>query len=158
MQHTRNQDNFFGLILSTVKCKIPRASSRGHYALDLAGAQCPELYYALTSAMIKAISENSEKRAACFQTQGMGVVLVTLHSEVLGETEKPGRMMDTQAFIGDDYPGLPNMCQVGDSVSRSLPELRVTEFLRFYLFEIPLGANSNLVCFRRRLPEGRQAK
>ena len=35
---------------------------------------------------------------------------MTFHSEIWGETEKPGRMIDTQAFIGDDDPGLPNTC------------------------------------------------
>ena len=98
--------------------------------------------------MIKAISENSEKRAECFQNQGTGAFLVTLYSEIWGETEKPGRIMDTQAFIGDDHPGLPNTCKVGGSVSRSLPKLRVTELLRFCPFEIPLGAYLILTCFR----------
>ena len=62
----------------------------------------------MTSAMMKAISESSEKRTRCFRSQRKGVFLVTLHSEIWGETaEKPGRIMDTQAFIGDDYTGLP---------------------------------------------------
>ena len=74
------------------------------------GSQCPELYNAVTCAMIITISENSEKRAGCFQSHGKGVVLVTLHSEIWGETEKPGRMIDTQAFIGDYCMVLPNMC------------------------------------------------
>ena len=26
------------------------------------------------------------------------------------ETEKPGRIMDIQAFIGDDYTGQPDTC------------------------------------------------
>ena len=62
----------------------------------------------MTSGTIKAIFENSEKRTGCFQSQEKGVFLVTLHPEEWGETEKPGRMMDTQTFIGDDYQGLPN--------------------------------------------------
>ena len=66
----------------------------------------------MTSAMIKAISENSGKRATCFQSQGKGVVLVTFHSEIWGETEKPGRIMNTKAIIGDDYTSLPNTFQV----------------------------------------------
>ena len=70
------------------------------------GSQCPELDNAVTSAMIKAISENSKKRARCLHSQGEGVFLMTIHSEIWGETEKPGRIMDTQAFIGDDYTDL----------------------------------------------------
>ena len=58
--------------------------------------------------------------------------------------------MDIRAFIGDDYPDLPNACYVCGSVSQSLPELPVTEFLRLVLFKIPLGAYSILVCFRGR--------
>ena len=56
------------------------------------------------SGMIKTISENSEKRARFYQSHGTGVFSVTLHPEIWGETEKPGRMFDTQAFIGDDHP------------------------------------------------------
>ena len=80
---------------------------------------------------------------------------MTLHSEIWGEIEKPGRMMDTRAFIGDGHQGLPNTCQVSVSVSR-----RVTEFPRFCLriLKIPLGAYSIFACFMGRLLKGRQAK
>ena len=44
---------------------------------------------------------------------------MTFHSEIWGETEKPGRMMDTRAYIGDDHQGLPDTCQVGGSVTES---------------------------------------
>ena len=46
--------------------------------------------------------------AGCFKSQEKRVFLVTLHSEIWGETEKPGRMIDALAFIGDDNQGLPN--------------------------------------------------
>ena len=74
----------------------------------------------MTSGMITGISEN------IFQSQGQGIFSVTLHSEIWGEYEKPGRIIDTQAFIEDDHPDLPNTCYVSGFVSRSLPELRVT--------------------------------
>ena len=38
-----------------------------------------------------------------------GGTLVTHHSEIWGETEKPARMMDTRV-IGDDPQGVPNTC------------------------------------------------
>ena len=79
--------------------------------------------------MIKAISENSREKGWIFFKVRENGYLATLHSEIWRETEKPGRMMDTQAFVGDDHPGLPKTCQVSGSVSQSLPELRVTEFL-----------------------------
>ena len=41
---------------------------------------------------------------------------MTLHSEIGGESEKPGRIIDTQAFIEDDHPGLPNTCYVSGFV------------------------------------------
>ena len=50
---------------------------------------------------------------------------MTLHSEIWLETEKPRRMMDTRAFIGDDHHGLPDTCWVGGSLPRSIPELHV---------------------------------
>ena len=46
-------------------------------------------------------------------------------------------------------------------MSQSFPELRVTEFLRFCLLKIPLGAYSILACFSVSggdYQEGRQAK
>ena len=78
---------------------------------------------------------------------------MTRHSEIWGETEKPGGMILIQAFIEDDHPGLPNTCQVSGSVSRSLPELCVTVSVRFCLFKIPLGAYSrlNLSLFQREI-------
>ena len=50
---------------------------------------------------------------------------MTLHSEISGETEKPKKMIDTQAFTEDDHPGLPNKCYFSGFVLKSLPELRV---------------------------------
>ena len=46
---------------------------------------------------------------------------------------------------------LTHVRYLGGSVSPSLPELRVTEFLRFCLLKIPLGAYSILAFFRGRL-------
>ena len=66
---------------------------------------------------------------------------MTLNSEISGEIEKPGRMIDTQAFIEDDHPGLPNTCYASGFVSKSLPELCVAMSVRF---KIPLGAYSML--------------
>ena len=34
---------------------------------------------------------------------------MTLYSEIWGEIEKPGTMMGTQAFIGDDHPGTTDL-------------------------------------------------
>ena len=65
----RNKDVFWPH-LDTVKSKIPRDSSCGHYALHLVGANSvprpPALYNAVNSGMIKTISESSEKRIALF--------------------------------------------------------------------------------------------
>ena len=83
----------------------------------------------MKSGMIKAIYENSKKGRDVSKVREKGVFLVTLHAEIWHETVKPGKMMDTQAFVGDDHPGLTDTCWVGGSVPQSLPELHVTEFL-----------------------------
>ena len=55
--------------------------------------------------IIKTISESSEKKVGFFESQRKVALLMILSSEKWGETEKPGTMMDTQAFIRDDHPG-----------------------------------------------------
>ena len=97
------------------------------------GLRLPQLYKAVTYDMIKAVSENSEKRAGFFQSQGKGVFSVTLHSEMWGETEKPGKMiprplleMTTRAYLTRVRSVV--LCQ---GVIRGLLELRVILFLKF---------------------------
>ena len=98
MQHTRNQGAFWPH-LGIVKCKMLWT----WWGLTVPPE--PQLYNAVTSDMMKTISENSEKRVGFFQSQRKGVFFITLHSEIWDETEKPGTMMDTQAFTGNDHPG-----------------------------------------------------
>ena len=66
----------------------------------------PKLYNVVTSGMIKTISENSVKRVDFFQSRRKGAFFMTLYSEIWGETEKPGTIINTQALTGDAHPGV----------------------------------------------------
>ena len=54
---------------------------------------------------MKTISENSDKRVGLFRKWEKRGIFMTPYSEILGEIGKPGTMMDTQPFTGDDHPG-----------------------------------------------------
>ena len=58
----------------------------------------------MTFGMIQAISETQRKKGRISSKVRENGYFMTLYSDIRGETEKSGTVMDTQTFIRDDHP------------------------------------------------------